>query len=60
MTGLHCRREIGPIARLGKRDRRSLSRQLGIAERSRWILLAMGGLDFRLPVERWHSVTGVN
>jgi hypothetical protein len=60
MFDLMCRREIGPIARLGKRNRSALSRQLGIAESNRWILLAMGGMDFRLPVESWPSVTGVN
>ena len=54
------RREIAPIARLGKRARGELSRQLGIAGGYRWILLAMGGMDFRLPVESWPRVTGVS
>ena len=60
MTNLVCRRDIGPIARLGMRDRCTLSRQLGIAQSNRWILLAMGGMDFRLPVKSWPRVTGIN
>jgi hypothetical protein len=52
-------REIAPIARLGKRMRATLSRQLDIDEGNRWVLLAMGGMDLRLPVEDWPHVAGV-
>jgi hypothetical protein len=54
------RREIGPIARLGKRDRGALSRRWKLDEGNRWVLLAMGGMDFHVPVESWPSVAGVN
>jgi hypothetical protein len=60
MADLNRRREIGPIARLGKRDRGAISREMNIAEGNRWVLLAMGGMDFRLPVESWASAAGVN
>jgi hypothetical protein len=52
-------REIAPIARLGKRMRAAISRELDIAGDHRWILVAMGGMDLRLPVEDWPRVAGV-
>lgn len=58
MANLVRRRNIGAIARVGRRNRPSLSRLLGIRETNRWILLAMGGMDFRLPVESWPIVPG--
>lgn len=60
MANLDRRREIGPIARLGKRDRKALSVQLGVAEEDRSVLLVMGGMELRLPVESWRRVNGVN
>ena len=59
MEALERRRDIGPIASLGRRDRAVLSRKLGLDETSRWVLLAMGGMEFRLPVERWPCVPGI-
>jgi hypothetical protein len=58
MTCLRRRQDIGPIARIGQRRRQALSRRLCIAEDSRWILLAMGGMEFRLPVESWQRAPG--
>jgi len=58
MANLLRRRNIGTIARVGRRDRRSLSQRLDIREANRWILLAMGGMEFRLPVESWPSTPG--
>jgi hypothetical protein len=58
MTKLDNRQDIGPIARLGKGDRQRLSRQLGLAGGNRWILIAMGGMEFRLPVESWRHIPG--
>ena len=60
MTNLVRRRDIGAIARVGRRDRPSMSRRLNISEENRWILLAMGGMDFRLPVESWPRVPGLD
>lgn len=60
MPDLHRRREIGPVARLGKRDRGALSRRWKLDEGNRWVLLAMGGMDFRVPVVSWPRVAGVN
>ncbi|HZX30695.1 MAG TPA: hypothetical protein VFF03_05040 [Rhodocyclaceae bacterium] len=41
---------VGPIAKLGQR------RDLGLGDGVRNILVAMGGIDHRLPVERWPSL----
>ena len=60
MANLHRRRDIGPIGRLGRRNRRTLSRELGLVESNRWILIAMGGMEFRLQVERWQPVPGLS
>lgn len=38
---------VGPIARLGKRH------DLGLGEGTRAVLVAMGGIDHRVPVENW-------
>ena len=51
--------DIGSIACVGRRDRGGLSQQLGIDKDSRWVLLAMGGMEFRLPIESWKPVPGV-
>lgn len=58
MTKLDNRQDIGPIARIGKRDRQRFSRHLGLAKDNRWILIAMGGMEFRLPVENWRRIPG--
>lgn len=52
-------REIAPIAHLGKRNRSTIAQKLGIALGLRWVLLAMGGMEFRLPIESWAPVQGV-
>ena len=59
MAGFDRLKEIGPIGRSGRRDRQAMSGTLGIAQGSRWVLLAMGGMEFRLPVERWAPVPGL-
>ena len=59
MTDLNRRLGVGPIFRPGRRDRPTLSRTLGMAESNRWVLLAMGGIEFRLPVESWKEVAGL-
>lgn len=44
---------IGPVARVGRRDREPLARVLGLDPTARWLLLAMGGMPFPLPVADW-------
>jgi hypothetical protein len=60
MTGLPRRHEVGPIARIGRRDRSHVARMLNLDESERWLLLAMGGMEFRLPLQDWPQTPGFN
>ncbi|MCX7156347.1 MAG: hypothetical protein NTW45_07890 [Rhodocyclales bacterium] len=60
MADLRHRHDIAPIAMLGRRDRAHVARLLGLKEDERWILLAMGGMEFRLAVEEWAQTPGLN
>jgi hypothetical protein len=60
MTGLRSCHAIAPIARIGQRDRQRVARLLDLKESERWVLLAMGGMDFRLPVADWTQIAGLN
>ncbi len=60
MQDIPRRYEIAPIARIGQRDRARVARLLNLKEDARWILLAMGGMEFRLPVESWPRSRGLN
>jgi hypothetical protein len=63
MAGFHNRRRIGPIASLATTPRpvlrRQLAAELGLDEGCRWVLVAMGGMEFRLPIEQWPPLAGV-
>ncbi|MCX7149267.1 MAG: hypothetical protein NTY05_07620, partial [Rhodocyclales bacterium] len=60
MADLPQRHDIAPIARIGRPDRARLARLLDLDESGRWVLLAMGGMAFRLPVENWPRLPGLN
>jgi hypothetical protein len=60
MPDIERQQEIAPIARIGQRDRARVAQLLGLKENQRWVLLAMGGMEFRLPVERWPRTPGLN
>lgn len=52
-------RPIGPIARVATPDnqrRSALAIRIGLPEHARWVLVAMGGMAFRQPIERWPHV----
>lgn len=46
---------LGPVAGIGRRDRGYFSHLLGLEESRRWLLVAMGGMDFPLATERLPS-----
>ncbi len=50
---------INLIARTGCNQRASLSGKLRLGEAEKLVLVAMGGMEFRLPVERWPHLPGV-
>jgi len=60
MSDLPGRYDIAPIASIGRRDRKRVAKILGLDESERWLLLAMGGMEFRLPVEDWPQLPGLN
>lgn len=57
MPALVRRHEIGPIAALATQDRDHfrghLATALALPREARWVLLAMGGMEFRLPIDTW-------
>lgn len=59
MENLQTPRDIAPIATIGHRDRSCLSAQLGLDENERWLLIAMGGMEFPLPVATWPQTAGL-
>ena len=59
MADLRHRQDIAPIASIGQRDRKHFAVELGLDESERWLLLAMGGMDFPLPVENWPQTPGL-
>ncbi|MCM2289337.1 MAG: hypothetical protein NDI67_09940 [Sulfuritalea sp.] len=59
MADLRHRREIAPIADIGRPDRKRFALELGLDESERWLLLAMGGMEFPLPVENWPQTPGL-
>ncbi|NJD33834.1 MAG: hypothetical protein FIA96_03190 [Betaproteobacteria bacterium] len=59
MAYLPRRQDIAPIAHLGQRDRQRIAGLLGLDEQNRWVLLAMGGMEFPLPVHDWPQVPGL-
>lgn len=50
---------VNPVAKLGRNRRTEISVAVGAMEKEKWVLVAMGGLDFRLPVEGWPRLPGV-
>ncbi len=59
MENLANRRAIGPIAKLGRNRRAELDVRLGILPADRLVLIAMGGIAFRLPLDSWPRIPGV-
>lgn len=51
-------RPIGPIARIGGGDRTEIRRRLGIGEGMRLGLVAFGGVESELPLNRWPRLAG--
>lgn len=50
---------INPIVRIGQTQRSFLSRQCALLDGERLVMVAMGGMEFRLPVQNWPHLPGV-
>lgn len=59
MPDLSNARNINPVARVGRKLRASISGKLRLGETEKLVLVAMGGMEFRLPVECWPHLPGV-
>jgi hypothetical protein len=53
MEDLDNTRTLGPVATLRRPRRDELRRKLGLEPDTRLVLVALGGIPMRLPVERW-------
>ena len=59
MPDLPNGREIGPIAHPGRNRRAEIDAGLDLTAEDRLVLIAMGGVAFRLPLENWQRIPGV-
>lgn len=50
---------IAPIASVGNNRRDELNHRLQLSTEERLVLVSMGGIDGRLPVDRWPRIDGV-
>jgi hypothetical protein len=59
MPELDNARPIGPIAALGRNRRAEIDRRLGLREGATLVLMGLGGVDMRPPLENWPEFPGV-
>jgi hypothetical protein len=52
-------RTIQPIARVGVSQRALLENLLALHAGEKMVLIAMGGIEFRLPVQNWPEIPGI-
>jgi hypothetical protein len=50
---------IDPIARIGQNCRSQINARFGLNESDKLILVSMGGIAMRLPIERWARIANV-
>src|SRR3989338_5527858 len=50
---------VAPIAAVGSNRRDELNHQLKLAKEERLVLVSLGGIAGRLPIERWPRIDGV-
>lgn len=53
-------RRINPIANVGIKRRAEVDARLPFAAAEKIVLVAMGGMEFRLPMESWPRISGVH
>jgi hypothetical protein len=59
MTGLPNIVPVAPIAAIGANRRAELNRRLRLSPDEKLVLVSLGGITSRLPVERWPRLEGV-
>jgi hypothetical protein len=53
-------RAVGPVARIGRERCAELRSRLALAASARLVLVAPGGIELRLPLERWPRATDIH
>lgn len=59
MTNLPRVHPISPIAHLGKSRRNEIHAKLGLGANEKLVMVTMGGIASRLPMENWPRIPGV-
>lgn len=58
MSAFRHRIDVAPVARIVQASRPYFSQKLGLDESKRWLMVAMGGMDFPIDFERWPRLEG--
>ena len=59
MAGIDKLQPIGPVASLGTNRRAEIDKRLGLAGGEKLVLITMGGVGMRLPMESWPMLKDV-
>lgn len=59
MDDLPNRVPLGPLADIGNNRRDELDRHLRLSKQEKLVLVSLGGIASRLPIERWPHIAGV-
>jgi hypothetical protein len=60
MPSLGTTHSINPIARIGQSQRALIAKKCALREGEKLVMVAMGGMEFRLPMQNWPSLPGVH
>lgn len=52
-------RVIAPIANAGQNQRALMNGHIANGDKEKWVLVGMGGMEFRVPIENWPRIAGV-
>ncbi|MFM9912170.1 MAG: hypothetical protein ACKVN9_01370 [Methylophilaceae bacterium] len=59
MSDLENAKTVAPIAKVGVNRRDAINAKLGLAKDEKLVLVSMGGMALRFPMERWPQMEGV-
>ncbi|HEC84715.1 MAG TPA: hypothetical protein ENI48_05665 [Thioploca sp.] len=60
MTDLNNTRPIAPLAQIGTNHRASINQQLQLTPEQRLIVVAMGGMEMPLSIQKWPKMQGIS
>jgi hypothetical protein len=60
MMDLENRKSIGPLATLGVNRRAVINQQLNLNPEQRLVLIALGGIDMPLQMDKWPKLLGIS